>query len=89
MDWQIGFSRQADSFLSRRHLPDGFASEPVQRTIRKLRGETVAIDLKRLSSKWEGCYRVRVGKIRIIFSINFAQRMALIEVVDNRGSAYR
>jgi mRNA interferase RelE/StbE len=89
MDWEIGLSRQAEKFLAGRHLSDEFAIEPIQRAIRKLRGETVAIDLKRLSGKWAGFYRVRVGKIRIIFSIDFDEREILIEVVDNRGSAYR
>ena len=89
MDWEIGLSRQAEKFLSHRHLPDAFALEPVGRAIRKLQGEIVAVDLKRLSGMWEGCYRVRVGKIRVIFSMNPVERTALIEIVDNRGSVYR
>lgn len=89
MDWQIGFSRQAEKFLNQRHLPDEFIIKPATLAIRKLRGETVAINLKRLSGKWANCYRVRIGKIRIIFSINFNEQKILIEVVDNRGSAYR
>lgn len=89
MDWEIGFSRQAEKFLSQRHLPDEFAIEPVQRAIKKLHGEKVAVNLRRLSDKWADCYRVRVGKIRIIFSINFDKQKILIEVIDNRGSAYR
>ena len=89
MDWEIGISRQAGKFLDQRHLPDTFAVEAVRRALRKLHGETVAVDLKRLSGKWAGCYRVRIGKIRVIFSIDLERRKALIEVVDNRGSAYR
>ena len=89
MDWKIGFSRQAEKFLNRRHLEDDFAIEPIQRSIRKLRGEIAAIDLRRLSGKWEGCYRVRIGKIRIIFSMDPIEHSALIEVIDNRGSVYR
>jgi len=52
-------------------------------------GETVAVDLRKTSGKWAGYYRVRVGKIRIIFSVDFDGQKILIEVIDNRGSAYR
>ena len=89
MNWEIGLSRQAEKFLRQRRLTDEFAVKPVRLAIRKLRGETVAINLKRLSGKWAGCYRVRVGKIRIIFSIDFDGQKILIEVVDNRGGVYR
>ncbi len=88
MDWTISLSRQADKFLQQRHLPDEFAIEPVKRAIRKLSGETVAINLKKLTGKWGGCYRARVGKVRVIFSIEFEEHSVLIEVVDNRSSAY-
>ena len=89
MNWEISLSRQAEKFLSQRHLPDEFAIKPVRLAIRKLRGEMVAINLKRLSGKWAGCYRVRIGKIRIIFSIDFDEQKILVEVIDNRGGAYR
>jgi len=89
VDWTISLSRQADKFLQQRHLPDEFAIEPVKRSIRKFSGETVAVNLKRLTGKWTGYYRARVGKIRVIFSIDFENRSVLIEVVDNRGSAYQ
>ena len=89
MDWKISLSRQAEKFLQQRHLPDEFAVEPVRRSIRKLSGETIAVDLKRLTGKWAGYYRARVGKIRVIFSIDFEERNVFIEIVDNRGSAYQ
>jgi mRNA interferase RelE/StbE len=89
MDWKIFLSSQADKFLERRHLSDEFAIEPIRRAIRKLRGETVTINLKRLTGKWTGYYRVRVGKIRVIFSVDFEERTVFIEVVDNRGSVYQ
>ena len=89
MEWGLSFTGQAEKFLARRHLSDEFACEPVRRAIRKLMGETVAVNVRKTSGKWEGCYRVRVGKVRIIFSVDFDRRKALVEVVDNRGSAYK
>lgn len=89
MDWEIGLSRQAEKFLKQHHLSDNFAIEPIRRAIQKLQGEVIAVDIKQLSGKWEGCFRIRVDKNRIIFSINFEKQVVLIEVIDNRGSAYK
>ncbi|OHA89779.1 MAG: hypothetical protein A3C70_00790 [Candidatus Zambryskibacteria bacterium RIFCSPHIGHO2_02_FULL_43_14] len=89
MVWVIEISRQAEKFLKQHHLSDNFVVEPIRKAIQKLRGGTVAIDIKRLSGKWDGYLRVRVGKNRIIFSINSEKQTVLVEVVDNRGSAYR
>ncbi|OGG57580.1 hypothetical protein A2853_01795 [Candidatus Kaiserbacteria bacterium RIFCSPHIGHO2_01_FULL_55_17] len=89
MEWTFFFSQQAEKFLAHRHLPDTFAIEPVRRAIQKLMGEVVAVDLRKTSGKWVNCYRVRTGKVRVIFSINFERYHVLIEVVDNRGSVYR
>ena len=89
MNWEIGLSRQAEKFLDKRHLPDEFVIKSVRLAVKKLCGEMVAINLKRLVGKWAGCYRVRIGKIRIIFSIDFDEQKILIEVVDNRGGVYR
>ena len=89
MDWEILLSRQATKFLAQQHVTDDFVVEPVTKAIQKLQGKTVAVDLKQLSGTWAGHFRVRVGKNRIIFSIDFENRQVLVEVVDNRGSAYR
>ena len=89
MEWEIKLSRQAEKFLKRNHLAGDFVADPVRKAILKLEGEVVSIDLKQLSGEWRGCYRVRIGRNRIIFSISFEARTILIEVVDNRGSAYR
>ena len=89
MDWDISFSNKAEKFLKRHRLPDSFATDLVIKAIRKISGETVALDLRRTTGEWAGCYRVRAGKTRVIFSANFEARTALIEIVDNRDKAYR
>ena len=89
MAWEIGFSKQAEKFLKQHHLPDSFVVEPIRKALKRLQGEMVATNIKRLSGKWEGCFRIRLGKNRIIFSINFEKQTVLIEVIDNRGGVYR
>ena len=88
-EWDIGLSRQAEKFLAQHHLPDTFTVGPLRKAIQKLQGAVVTVDLKSLSGKWEGCYRIRTGKIRIIFSMNVETRYILVEIIDTRGSAYK
>ena len=89
MDWEIVFSRQAEKFLTQHHLPDSTVVEPIQKAIQKLQGKIIAVDLKQLTGRWGNHFRIRVGKNRIIFSIDFERQKVLVEVFDNRGSAYR
>jgi mRNA-degrading endonuclease RelE of RelBE toxin-antitoxin system len=89
MGWSIGISRQADKFLVHNHLPDDFLYDPLARAVARFSGEAVAVDLKRLSAEWEGFYRIRVGKIRIIFSADMHEQSLFVEVVDYRGNAYK
>ena len=89
MDWRIDVSRQAEKFLSQNHLPDSFFLDPLAKAVLKFSGKTVAIDLRRLSAEWEGFYRIRIGKIRIIFSADMYERSIFVEVIDYRGGAYK
>ena len=89
MDWHISFSNNAERFLKKHRLPDSFATDLVVKALQKIAGETVAVDLRRTTGKWAGCYRVRVRKTRIIFSVNFERRTALIEVIDRRDKSYK
>lgn len=89
MEWQISLSRQAEKFLARNHLADTFVTEQISKAILKFSGETVALDVRRLAGVWSGHYRIRSGKIRIIFSVDFYEKRISVEVVDFRGSAYK
>lgn len=89
MEWTFEFSRKANKFLDQHRLPDSFASEAVLLALRKLLGESVAVDLEVLHGAWKGSYRVRRQKVRVVFSFNATLRFVIIEVVDFRDSAYR
>ncbi len=89
MDWEIILSRQAEKFLAQQHLADNAIVEPVLRGIQKLQDKIVAVDVKQLTGKWANHFRIRVGKNRIIFSIDFENQTVLVEIFDNRGSAYK
>jgi len=90
MEWEIGFSRQAEKFLAKQHLPDKFVITRVLKALKKLFHESEeSVDIRKLSGAWTGYYRIRSGDIRIIFSFNAHERRVFIEVVDYRGGAYR
>lgn len=75
--------------MARNRLPDSFIAEQISKAVLKFSGETVALDIKRLSGEWLGYYRIRSGKVRIIFSMDFHEKRVHIEVVDYRGSVYK
>lgn len=89
MEWRIALSRQAEKFLTRNHLADNFVTEQISKAILKFSGETVPLDIRQLAGVWSGYYRIRSGKIRIIFSIDFYEKQVSVEVVDFRGSVYK
>ena len=91
MEWEIALSRQAEKFLAKNHLPDEFVIAPLRKAISKFFGESesVSVDVKRLSGAWTGYYRVRTGRIRIIFSFDAEKQRAFVEVVDYRGDVYK
>jgi len=39
--------------------------------------------------KWKGYYRIRIGKIRVIFDISKESREIFVEKVDYRGRVYK
>lgn len=89
MDWEITLTRRAEKFLAKNHLPDEFIAAPIGKAIRKFFGESVSVDVKRLSGVWTGYYRIRSGKIRIIFSFDAEKRHIFVEAVDYRGDVYK
>ncbi|HEY4714957.1 MAG TPA: type II toxin-antitoxin system RelE/ParE family toxin [Candidatus Paceibacterota bacterium] len=89
MEWDIGFSRNSKKFLEKNHLNESFAIEYVKLSINKLSGLSVNVHIKKLSGKWAGAYRIRVGKIRIICYFHFDRQSVLIEEIDFRGNIYK
>jgi mRNA interferase RelE/StbE len=89
MSWAIEYSKDADNFLKKhRHIEDILIGE-IKKLIQKLRGETVNIKFKKLTGDWEGYYRIRKGKIRIIVYLDFAKNIVYTDTIDFRGNVYK
>ncbi len=46
------------------------------------------LDVKPLKGSWDGFSRLRIGKIRVIYVIDFEQNELLIYAIDFRGDIY-
>ena len=89
MTWVIGFTRDAEKFLSRNHMERAGVLDAVGLAVRKFGGETTAVNVKKLKGVWRGYYRIKRGDLRIIASFDFERSCALIEQIDWRGNAYK
>lgn len=47
------------------------------------------LDIKSLKGNWEGYLRLRIGKIRIIFRVDFRVNELFVYEIDSRGSVYK
>lgn len=88
-EWEIALSRQSLKFLSKNHLPDESITKLVILAIRKLSGEVVNLDLKKLNPPYQDYFRIRVGRMRITCNIDFDSRVVDVAEVNWRGSAYK
>jgi mRNA interferase RelE/StbE len=88
MKWTIEYSREADRFIQEEDIQSE-VKRLVETFLRKLRGDLVNIDVKKLKGQWKGYFRIRKGRLRIIFSVDTSSTSLYIERIDFRGGAYR
>jgi len=69
MKWTIHYSKEAKKFIEEHNIAYEIREE-LKNFLRKLKGENVNIDIRKLKGNWEGYYRLRKGKLRIIFEVN-------------------
>lgn len=89
MKWRIDFSANSLKFLKKNNLKEDFIINKIKSAVRKFQGENININIKKLSGKWEGFYRIRSGKLRIILEFQFDISRVFVEEIDWRGSVYK
>ncbi|MBW4479356.1 MAG: type II toxin-antitoxin system RelE/ParE family toxin [Tolypothrix brevis GSE-NOS-MK-07-07A] len=47
------------------------------------------LDIKKMEGDWEGFYRLRIGKMRIIFTVNIDSGEIEIYTIGMRGNVYK
>ena len=88
MKWRIGYSRDAEKFIVKHNIHDEVKAE-LEKFLMMLKGENINLDIKKLSGEWEGYYRVRKGRLRIIFEPDKNQKLVFVEKIDFRGDVYK
>lgn len=46
-------------------------------------------DIKKLKGEWEGFYRLRIGKVRVVLAVNFDSLDVEIYSIGSRGDIYK
>ena len=88
MKWEIGFSREAEKFFKRENIRAEAVAE-VTKFLKRMKGEPISVDVKKLKGDWQGFYRIRKGKLRIVFEVNFEEHLIYVARVDHRGEVYK
>ncbi|TET09932.1 addiction module toxin RelE [Candidatus Aerophobetes bacterium] len=88
MKWRIEYSKEAKKFIDGQDIWSEVRSS-IRKFLEKIKGKNINIDLKKLVGDWEGYYRIRIGKVRVIFDIVKENRMIFVEKVDYRGKVYK
>ncbi|CAD7289583.1 hypothetical protein LMG7974_01660 [Campylobacter majalis] len=86
MNVKINFTKKADKFFFKHEdIRDKF----IQNIAKFISGERV--DIKALSGTDEPIYRMRIGKFRVIFSINANGDIIVVVALDagSRGDIYK
>jgi mRNA interferase RelE/StbE len=88
MKWKINYSRDAEKFIERENIR-GEAREELSKFIKRTKDKDINVDVKKLKGLWAGYYRIRKGKIRIIFDVDYKNKAVFIEKIDYRGDVYK
>ncbi|MBS3976422.1 MAG: hypothetical protein KGZ75_06805 [Syntrophomonadaceae bacterium] len=88
MTWRIIYSNDVENFIQKQNVHEEVREE-LKKFLLKVKGENINIDLKKLTGDWIGYYRLRKGKLRIIFEVKKAEKTLFVEKVDFRGDVYR
>lgn len=89
MSWTIDYSSQANRFLQKNPAQNEKLKKALIDFIKKISGEVVAIDVKKMKGVWQGYHRIRKGDIRIIFSVNKPLKKIHVLLIDHRGDVYK
>ncbi|HPM34486.1 MAG TPA: type II toxin-antitoxin system RelE/ParE family toxin [Spirochaetota bacterium] len=89
MSWKINYSNQAQKFrLKNPQLTDQI-KDALSAFIKKISGEIVSIDVKKMKGNWEGAIRIRKGDFRIIVTVYDESKILHVQVIDFRGDVYK
>jgi mRNA interferase RelE/StbE len=85
--YRIEFARKAAKFYKR---VDAITAKRLNKIFKGLEeGPFSQPNTKYLQAELSGSYRIRMGNIRIIYSVNDTNKIVYIEVIGSRGDVYK
>jgi len=89
MKWKITFSKTVEKSFQSGQFHKHEVVAAITMALNRLRGKSEPVDIKKLRGQWEGYYRIKLSRQRIIFTIQFASRTVYIERIASRDIFYR
>jgi len=89
--WKVEYSKDSIKTLKKlNHHIIKFIQNKIKNVTDWLNNKAdLTIDLKKLKGDWEGYYRIRAGRLRIIISFLEEERIVRIHLIDFRGDVYK
>lgn len=90
----IKFRKQAIKFIEKAD-PDTLSriQERLRQLVASVEEQSIIpfteLDIKQMKGEWEGFYRLRIGKIRLIFTVDTASGNIEVYAIGNRGDIYK
>jgi len=85
--YRIELSRQAAKFYQK---ADNVTTKRLNLAFSKLSEDPFQnFNIKKLSGELEGSFRLRLGNMRIIYSVDDNKKVVYIEVIGFRGDVYK
>jgi mRNA interferase RelE/StbE len=91
MSYQVEISDKASKFLEKHKTHQSSIDEKLIELIAFYDDEEdiPKPDVKKLKGKYEGLFRLRIGKVRVIFKMYRSEEVIKIIDIDNRGDVYK
>ncbi|GAB4371116.1 MAG: type II toxin-antitoxin system RelE/ParE family toxin [Elainellaceae cyanobacterium] len=90
----IKFRKQAIKFIEKAD-PDTLSriQERLKQLVTSVEEQSIIpftdLDIKQMKGEWEGFYRLRIGKIRLIFTVDIASGNIEVYAIGSRGNIYK
>jgi len=89
--WEYEFSKESIKALEKF---DKKTTSLIKRKIKNIGNwlddeAVLRVDIKELKGEWEGFYRLRVGRIRVLFSIDKRNSLIKVHDIGFRGNVYK
>jgi mRNA-degrading endonuclease RelE of RelBE toxin-antitoxin system len=89
MSFQVDLSKHTSKALKKRTITKNELNEVIDKFLDWTEKKNVNIDVHEMEGIWAGFHRIRIGEMRVILKIDYANHTILIERIATRGEAYK